>query len=219
MNTGSPRPGHDDAPLPAELAAALRGLRNDVPPARDLWPGIAARLEPRTGAPAITPGTTADARPGPPPPAAPRRDGRRRARRRNAGYAVAAALVLAVATTWQLLPVRTATDPAADPANVVATGAAAAAEAPLLRAADAMAREYQGAMREVHATTIGTAGTAAAGATGALAGGGPDGLDTELERSAAEVRAALARDPDALHLFNRLQRIYAHRLALSLRQA
>ena len=115
-------------------------------------------------------------------------------------------MVLAVAAGWQLLPVRVAVDPSAsNPADVVATGAAAAAASPLLQAADALAREYQSALREVEAT-----GTASAV---------PSGLDAELDRSAAEVRAALARDPDALHLFHRLQHIYAHRLALSLRQA
>ena len=37
----------------AELRLALRGLRHDIEPARDLWPGIAARIGalPRQGAP------------------------------------------------------------------------------------------------------------------------------------------------------------------------
>jgi hypothetical protein len=198
MTTVPPRPDHDDdAPLPPDLASRLRGLRGDIAPARDLWPEIAGRLGSRTGMPR---------------PATAPRDRRRRISRRDAGYAAAAAVVLAIAASWQLLPLRTP-DPATDPANVVATGAAADADAPLLRAADALAREYQGAMREVQATAgAPTAGAATAATTA-------DGLDAELERSAAEVRAALARDPDALHLFHRLQRIYAHRLALNLRQA
>ena len=41
----------------------------------------------------------------------------------------------------------------------------------------------------------------------------------ELDRSAAEVRAALRQDPDARFLFNRLQSVYARRLDLSRRLA
>lgn len=230
------RPGEAPEPaLPPELAARLRALDHDVAPMRDLWPGIACRLPPRTQADGVA--ATAPAAPELAPPSsapelvppssapvpvpataapAPRRGWQNHRRRRNAGYAAAAAVVLAVAVGWQLLPVRLATAPVADPTNVVATGAAADADAPLLRAADALAREYQGALREVRASAaIGDGGDTVLAA--AEAGNG--GLDAELERSAAEVRAALARDPDALHLFHRLQRIYAHRLALNLRQA
>jgi hypothetical protein len=200
--TTIPRPDHDDAPLPPDLAAGLRGLGGDIAPGRDLWPGIAARLEPRAAA------SRQETRP-----MTPRGDRRRHFRRRDAAYAAAAAVVVAVAIGWQMLPVRTAVDPAADPGNVVATGPTADADAPLLRAADALAREYQGAMREVQAST----GSRSAG--GAPPTDAAGGLDAELERSAAEVRAALARDPDAVYLFHNLQRIYAHRLALNLRQA
>ncbi|QDW65878.1 hypothetical protein [Luteimonas granuli] len=173
------------------LAARLRGLREEVAPTRDLWPGIAARLEPRI---AVSAGAG--------------RDRRRRLRRRNAAYATAATVVFAVAAGWQSLPFRTTAAPpvSGDTATTVTTGAAADAGAPLLQAADALAREYQGALREVETTT----GAATAG---------PGDLDAELERSATEVRAALARDPDARHLLRHLQRIYAHRLALSLSQA
>ncbi|MEN1959432.1 hypothetical protein WCE41_03680 [Luteimonas sp. MJ246] len=189
--------------LPADLVARLRALREDIAPEHDPWPAIAGRLAPRDAP--VEPGPAPA--PAPAPPAAQRGDRRRHLRRRNAAYASAAAVVLAVAAGWQLLPVRVAPDPsAAGPTNVVATGAAADAGAPLLQAADAMAREYQGALREVEAT-------------GGVTSATTPGLDDELDRSAAEVRAALARDPDALHLFHRLQRIYAHRLALSLRQA
>ncbi|MEN1957944.1 hypothetical protein [Luteimonas changyuni] len=228
MSTNTHPGGHGGTgpALPPDLAARLRGLREDAAPERDLWPAISARLEPRSAAgdalragnagsnAAATAATQAKCTPmaplAPAPPAAPRRHPRRHLRRRNAAYATAAAVVLAVAAGWQLLPVRVAVDPSASgPANVVATGAAAGAASPLLQAADALAREYQGALREVEAT-----GTASGTASAA-----PSGLDAELDRSAAEVRAALARDPDALHLFHRLQHIYAHRLALSLRQA
>lgn len=36
--------GHDRDPADARLRLALRGLRRDEPPARDLWPELAARL-------------------------------------------------------------------------------------------------------------------------------------------------------------------------------
>ena len=210
MNTTGPHHPEDPAglPLPAPLASGLRGLRVDAPPTRDLWPSIAARLEPRTDA--IVVDAAASGRAAAPGPAAvaaatapARRDRQRRFRRRNAGYAAAAAVVLAAGLGWQLWPGTSLPAPA--PRDTVAVAPGTVADAPLLHAAEALAREYQGALREVQAAT-GTASSAA-------------GLDAELERSAAEVRAALARDPDALHLFHRLQRIYAHRLALNLRQA
>lgn len=204
MKTPDPHPTHDrpDEALPAPLATALHALRVDAAPGRDLWPGIAARLPPR-----------AAAGPGPASPAPPRpamADGARawtrrtRIGRRNAGYAVAAAVVLAAGIGWQLWPARVPV-PALPPGDIVVVDAGAPTDAPLLVAADALAREYQGALREIQAAT----GTGAA----------PTALEAELDRRAAEVRAALARDPDALHLFHHLQRIYAHRLALDLRQA
>lgn len=216
--THVPTPGGRDgaAPspdLPAGLAAELRALRRDVAPGRELWPAIAALLE--TPAMATAPAMAMTGPPAAPRPA-PRRDWRRHFRRRNAGYAAAAAVVLAVAVGWQLLLVRAPAGPADDPARMLATRGTPAADVPLLRAADALAREYQGALREVQAAS------ASASATDPTRAGGPTaalGLDAELERSAAEVRAALARDPEALHLFRQLQRIYAHRLALELRQA
>ena len=215
---------HDDARdagLPDALAAGLRGLGGDVAPARDLWPAIAARLEPRAAAdprPALHPHAPAlsgaDTPTGAPVrrPAAPRRGWRPHHRRRGAAYASAAALVLAIVAGWQLLPVPGPSAPVTGTVARVPDGAAqpaaapAAADVPLLRAADALAREYQGALREVEAARGGPSAATA-------------DLGAELERSAAEVRAALARDPDALHLLHRLQRVYAHRLALSLRQA
>ena len=190
---------HEPSPLPDDLAAGLRGLRADLTPDRDLWPAIAARLEPRADDTQRTPGPIAA-------PARPRR--RHSHRRRNTAYAAAAAVVLAVAAGWQLLPVRDAMlAPAAPDGGLAAIPAEEAGE-PLLQAADALAREYLGALREVRASSS-AAGIAPP----------PAALDDELERRATEVRAALARDPDALHLFQRLQDIYAHRLALNLRQA
>lgn len=206
MNIGPDRPDDHPAPLPDALASGLRAMRVDTPPRSDLWPAIAGRLEPRATAAGMA--TTVS-----PAPRASRRAVRHPGvRRRNAGYAAAAAVVLAAGIGWQLWPPADAPGTLPPPGTIVATGAVAEADAPLLRAADALAREYQGALREVDA-----------GAANPLAGASHAGLvttlDAELERSAIEVRAALARDPDALHLFHRLQRIYAHRLALSLRQA
>jgi Anti-sigma-K factor rskA. len=123
---------------------------------------------------------------GPAPSATPRRP-----HRGLSFLAAAAVLALAVALGWRLHPEAV---PRPAPAR----------EAPLLVAADAMTREYEGALREIEAI-LGT-GTAPAPLS-------------ELDASAAEVRAALARSPDSLFLFDRLQRIYAQRLALTLRLA
>lgn len=209
QHTGNP----PEAALPEPLVSGLQSLRVDVPPGRDLWPGIAARLEPR--------GTTAAATAHPqgkapaggsrstaggtgiPARHSPRGPRRGRFNRRNAGYAAAAAVVLAAGIGWQLWPA-SMLPPLPPPGDDLVVDAGAATDAPLLLAADALSREYQGALREVQAATGVDTTTA---------------LEAELERSAAEVRAALARDPDALHLFHHLQRIYAHRLALNLRQA
>lgn len=208
MNTG-PNPLEDQhARRPDGLASGLRGLRVDVPLQRDLWPGLAARL-------ARSPtGTPAAASPGAP--AARRARPRHAHALRNVRYAAAAAMVLAAGVGWQLWPGAVApVSPPPAPEAIVATGTAADTDAPLLRAADGLAREYQGALREVASGNAGlVADAGASGPTVAVAD-----LDAELARSATEVRAALARDPDALHLLQRLQRIYAHRLALSLRQA
>lgn len=205
MNTGHSPPGRDgsarDDRLPDALATRLGQLRADVDPGRDLWPGIAARLGPRPATVATPPVPDVHAR----------RAGRRSAhRRRNAGYAAAAAVVLAAGVSWHMWPEPAAPDAALPAAQVVASAAVSDASAPLLLAADALAREYQGALREVAATSA---------AKAAVPTASMQGLDAELERRATEVRAALARDPDAVHLLYRLQDIYAHRLALSLRQA
>lgn len=195
-----------DTRLSDGLADALRALREDVPPARDLWPVIASRLQPH-GAGTHPAHRTLPRQP-------------RHHRRRNLGYAAAAAVVLAVAAGSHLLPLHVHETPVPVPALVastpVAEGAATDPGAPLLVAADALAREYQGALREIEASA---AIAATAGGPGDRATPSQARLAADLERSATEVRAALARDPDALHLFHRLQHIYSHRLALSLHQA
>ena len=171
--------------LPAELRLQLRGLRRDEAPARDLWAGISERLPPQ-------------AQPGAPPPEATSRV----QRRSLAPFAAAAVLVLAIGVGWQWRDT-----PAPTPAPVPdhpSTLALASDAAPNLRQADAMVREYQGALRELETS--------------------PPPLDAQaelhlLDASAGEVRAALAQDPGSRFLLQRLQRIYSHRLDLTRRLA
>jgi hypothetical protein len=127
MNTNDSNRGNerDDAPLDASLRLQLRGLRRDVEPAADLWPGISARI---AAAPQA-------AQPGP-------------ARRghgvsRFAPWALAASLALAVGVAWKMQPPSLAP---ALPSAATNTGA------PMLdRQAEAMTREYQAALREIEA--------------------------------------------------------------------
>lgn len=121
----------DGAPLDASLRLRLRGLRRDVEPAADLWPGIAARI-------------AAAPRPAQPVPS----------RRRGAGtsrvapWALAASLVLAVGVAWKMQPPSLAPSPAVAPD----------AGLPMFdRQADAMTREYQAALHEIEAATPGRA--------------------------------------------------------------
>ena len=109
--------------------------------------------------------------------------------RRFAPLAMAASLALAVGLVWQLRP------------DITATGAAPGAQ--LISAeADAMTREYQAALQEFERSA-------------------PANTDTpalhELDRSAAQIRTAMARDPGARFLLDRLQDTYARRLALTQR--
>jgi hypothetical protein len=118
------------------------------------------------------------------------RTGRRR-QRRLAPLALAASLLLAVGVAWQFWPPQSASQPTAK----------------LMQAeARAMTREYNAALREVEAS----APEASATQQPAL---------HELDRSAAQIRTALARDPDARFLLERLRRTYSLRLALTQRAA
>ena len=54
MNTEHRDPAADGE-LPDALRFQLRALRRDQPPAADLWPGIAARLQPQVAAPVRAP--------------------------------------------------------------------------------------------------------------------------------------------------------------------
>lgn len=115
---------------------------------------------------------------------------RSRRPRRLLRFAMAASLAAAVAVAWQWLPQSTAPD-----ARVAGL---------MLHEARAMTREYQAAWAPLDARRH-------------------PGVDAsallEIDRSAAEVRAALRKDPEARFLFDRLQSLYARRLDLSRRFA
>lgn len=114
----------------------------------------------------------------------------RRAPGRLAPWALAASLVLAVGVAWQQRPAH-APASAADPAARV-----------LPRAADAMAREYGAALRELQASTPARA---------------PDPSLRALDQGAAQIRIALAHDPQSRFLLERLRATYEKRLQLTQR--
>lgn len=208
----------DDADLTPALRDGLRALRTDDAPPTDLWAGIAARLT-RTahdaGANANDAADTIDATRGaarsdaasdamhrhridaqPPASARPAAAGGRRARRatRRAWtlpVAIAASIAFALAVGWQLQ--RPAADGAAGPA------------APLIaHEANALTREYRAAFAAVDTRPLPSteARTIA-----------------QLDRTAADVRAALKQAPESRLLLTQLKRIYARRLDLSQRFA
>jgi hypothetical protein len=105
---------HDD-----DLRLALRGLRRDAMPERDLWQGIAAQLEPQAARPVPTPA-------------------RRRGRRRWQPFAMAAAVALVAVMATRLMPIRGVSAPAAAPSH-----------APLRAEAVRMTRDYQVALERM----------------------------------------------------------------------
>lgn len=110
----------------AELRMALRGLRRDIEPGNDLWPGIEARLHALPRQPAQTTPT-------------PRR-----------GWlwpvATAASLLLAVGVAWQARPAK----PVADVAPGIAQASRPASRPTLVqREADSLTVQYHAAMREI----------------------------------------------------------------------
>ena len=166
--------GRDDDSLHDRTRWALRNLRRDIAPDRDLWPGIAARIA--NAAPGIDAGHA-----------------RWRSPRRFAPLALAASLLLAVGVAWQFWPPRqSVTQPTA---QLIQTEA------------HAMTREYNAALREVEASAPEAASSSQQPAL------------HELDRSAAQIRTALARDPDARFLLERLRHTYSLRLALTQRAA
>jgi len=112
---------------------------------------------------------------------------------RFAPLALAASLLLAVGIAWRLQA------PVPAPATEVPS-------ADLLgREAQAMTREYDAALHELRAS--------------APQADAPDPAMRELDRSAAQIRSALRRDPDARFLLDRLRHTYSLRLALTQRAA
>jgi len=164
----------------AELRMALRGLRRDVEPSSELWPGIASRI---AGLPQDAFASTMP-------------------KRRRAGWwplATAASLMLVVGLAWK-------TQPAPSPATagaIAATADGVRKQAPLVqREAESLTVQYRAALQELDAQSVPV--------------GWQPGLDA-LDRSAAEIRGALKRDPESRLLLERLRDTYTRRLALSRR--
>lgn len=105
----------------SELRLQLRGLRREIEPGQDLWPGIQARIGEL--------------------PAQARAPARGNQAARLAPWALAASLVLAVGVAWRVQP-----PPASAPAAGGGDGVAAIA---LDREADAMTVEYRAALQEL----------------------------------------------------------------------
>jgi hypothetical protein len=146
--------------LPDALRWQLRAMRQDAPPARDLWGQIAPRLEARPAA---------------------------RAPVRTPWLALAASvlLVVGVAGIWR---------------GHLREGDAGQAA---LVEARRMSTDYREALDSLPASAKESPSLAPA-------------LD-ELDESAAQIRRALARDPDSRLLLEQLRRTYARRLELSQR--
>ena len=143
-----------------QLRWQLRQLPRDIELPRDLWPGIAARLE----------------RPAP------------HRRPWLFAFAAAASLSLAVGLAWQL---RSPAPPAADfRAELVQ------------REAEALTRESEAALGQFEGAPM------PAPLEPALA---------TLDRSAVDIREAIAIDPQAVYLLDQLRRTYARRLSLTQR--
>ena len=114
----------------------------------------------------------------------------RRPRRWLVGLAMAASLLLAVGVGMRFAPLHRAA-PAPD------------LTAQVVRAeAHSITRQYQAALRELDGAPV----------PAALA----PGLQT-LDQSAAQIRQAIAADPDSVFLLHQLQKTYSRRLALTQR--
>ena len=120
-------------------------------------------------------------------------------RGRIAGLAMAASLCVAVGLAWQLRA------PSSDATDATATAPAESMRAELVRReADALTREYYAALREFEGALL------------------PEDLQpaiATLDRSAQDIRGAIAADPDAVFLLEQLRRTYTHRLSLTQRAA
>ncbi len=115
----------------AEMRMALRGLRRDIEPERDLWPGIAARLQ-----------------------SIPQQSGKT-SRRPRPGWlwplAMAASLLLAVGVAWQIKPLKSTTDvvPQVAQASPVSASDVTGNETLVQREAGSMTVHYESALREM----------------------------------------------------------------------
>ena len=115
--------------------------------------------------------------------------------------ATAASLLLAVGVTWKMQPATLSPD--TQGAAIATTAAGAGRQAPLVqREAEILTVQYRAALRELDAQSV--------------PAGWQPGLQA-LDRSAAEIRGALQRDPDSRLLLERLRDTYTRRLALSRR--
>ena len=116
----------------------------------------------------------------------------RRRPRWLATLALAACLCLAVGTAWLLQPSPAGSSEESLRAELVR------------READALTREYYAALREFEGAPV------------------PEPLQptlATLDRSAMDIRGAIATDPDAVFLLDQLRRTYATRLSLTQRAA
>ena len=115
--------------------------------------------------------------------------------------ATAASLILAVGVSWKMQPAATSS-PSGMPiaaSQSIGTGK----QAPLVqREAETLTVQYHAALREFEPQ--------------AMPAGWQPGLEA-LDRSAAEIRDALQRDPNSRLLLERLRATYTRRLALSRR--
>lgn len=193
-----------DGELPDALRWQLRAMRRELPPSRDLWSGIAARLgeqAPPAPAPELAPAARTQPASGASAPVAvlkPREPTRNRWMAPLALAASMAALAIGIGGQFR--------GPASTPAPAQ-TGVAATAEPASLmqREAQGMTLQYQAAMREIEPATHRAVALKPA-------------FD-ELDRNAALILDALAHDPDSRLLLEQLRRTYARRLALAQRVA
>lgn len=116
--------------------------------------------------------------------------------------ATAASLMLAVGVSWKMQPPDPSLPVSGTPI-ATASPVHAGKQAPLVqREAETLTVQYQAALRELDAQPV--------------PAGWQTGIDA-LDRSAAEIRGALQRDPNSRLLLQRLRDTYTRRLALSRR--
>lgn len=178
-----------------ELRRALRGLDTGRSPGRDLWPGIAVRLQDA----GILPATPQ----------------RRPATRWPLPMALAASLVLAVLLALPMLPSSPSGVVPNDGSQAVPEPLAGAPAAPMRRAtpvahggANSPLQVQADALTIEYAAALGQLGTRQA----------PPALAPslrELDNSAQTIREAMRQDPQAEFLLGQLQRTYARRLRLT----